>query len=227
MQENLLSPTNINLFGRVFPLQVDQANLPAALGANHFLRNQLAENGGNVANQAQFARIYAISYEGTFYNLPKPAIYLVHGPGRAVRGAGKRRHTGAAAALAAAAEGGAGAAAGAAAQAAAGAAAEAVVEADNQPTVDDTGVIAEDFDLESDVLVWEYDKGDFTLRIDIASGTFDEILLEATLSVTARDALVSRSDLTSRSDLASRSDLTSRSDVTSRSDLTARHRLKG
>jgi hypothetical protein len=199
MQENLLSPTNINLFGRVFPLQVDRANLPAALGANHFLRNQLAENGENVANQAQFARIYAISYEGTFYNLPKPAIYLVHGPGRAVRGAGKRRHPGAAA----------------------------VVEADNQPTVDDTGVIAEDFDLESDVRLWEYDKGDFTLRIDIASGTFDDILLEATLSVTARDALVSRSDLTSRSDLASRSDLTSRSDVTSRSDLTARHRLKG
>ncbi len=103
----------------------------------------------------------------------------------------------------------------------------AVAEDAHLPTVDDTGVIAEDFDLESDVRVWEYDKGDFTLRIDIASGTFDEILLEATLSVTARDALVSRSDLTSRSDLASRSDLTSRSDVTSRSDLTARHRLKG
>ena len=37
MKESLLSPTNIHLFGRVFPLQVDQDNLPAALGANHFL----------------------------------------------------------------------------------------------------------------------------------------------------------------------------------------------
>jgi len=232
------------LFGRVFPLQVDQANLPTALGANRFLLEQLRVGAAQDDNrpQANLARIYAISYEGTFYNLPKPAIYLVHGPGRLVAGAGKRRHTGrgetaaaAAVAAGAAAEAAAEAAAGTAAGAAAGAAAEAAVEAvamavaedAHLPTVDDTGVIAEDFDLESDVHVWEYDKGDFTLRIDIASGTFDDILLEATLSVTARDALVSRSDLTSRSDLASRSDLTSRSDVTSRSDLTARHRLKG
>jgi hypothetical protein len=259
MQENLLSPTNIHLFGRLFPLTVDQANLPAALGANQFLRNQLNQNAAN--NDAQFARIYAISYEGTFYNLPKPAVYLVHGPGRTVGSAGKTRQTvaaaGAAAAavtavLAAAAPGAhpnAGAAsaaaaaatsAGVAGAAAAADAAGAGVPAANQaavqaaaeaaaipPTITDSGVVAEEFDLESDVRVWEYDKGDFTLRIDIASGTFDEILLEAALSVTARDALVSRSDLTSRSDLASRSDLTSRSDVTSRSDLTARHRLKG
>ena len=194
MQENLLSPTNIHLFGREF-LGLNIENVPQTLGANRFLREQLDPTSAEaVARGApQFARIYAISYEGTFYNLPKPTIYLVHGEGRAVGGAGKVRHPG----------------------------------PGTDPTVDDTGVIAEDFDLESDVHVWEYDKGDFTLRIDIASGTFDDILLEATLSVTARDALVSRSDLTSRSDLASRSDLTSRSDVTSRSDLTARHRLKG
>ncbi len=201
MQENLLSPTNIHLFGRVFPLTVDNPSLPAALGANQFLRNQLnlpstGTPPGTGPNTAIFARIYAISYEGTFYNLPKPAIYLVHGPGRSVSGSGKVRHV-------------------------------AAVPLASQSAIDDSGVVAEDFDFESDVLVWEYDKGDFTLRIDIASGTFDDILLEATLSVTARDALVSRSDLTSRSDLASRSDLTSRSDVTSRSDLTARHRLKG
>ena len=181
MQENLLSPTNIHLFGREFPLNI--ADLPDTLGANRFLSAQLAGPGGpGDPDEPKFARIYAISYEGTFYNLPKPAIYLVHGEGRPVQGVGKVRNPAPGA----------------------------------QPTVDDTGVIAEEFDLESDVHVWEYDKGDFTLRIDIASGTFDDILLEATLSVTARDALVSRSDLTSRSDLASRSDLTSRSDVTSR-----------
>ncbi len=194
MRENLLSPTNIHLFGRVFPITIDAASLPAvaALGANHFLRDQLII-AGPAANRARFARIYAISYEGSFFNLPKPAIYLVHGPGRALDGAGKVRNPG----------------------------------VGNRPVLTDSGVVAEDIDFESDVRVWEYDKSDFTLRIDIASGTFDDILLEATLSVTARDALVSRSDLTSRSDLASRSDLTSRSDVTSRSDLTARHRLKG
>jgi hypothetical protein len=231
MQENLLAPTNIILFGRVFP-GLNIANVPATLGANRFLREQLMAGGG-AANAPGFARIYAISYEGTFYNLPKPAIYLVHGPGSPVRGRGKTRHPGPAGTIEAGAQGahaaaGVGAPAKAAAGGvAAGVAAQAAAEAANQPTVDDTGVIAEDFDLESDVLFWEYDKGDFTLRIDITSGTFDDVLLEAALSVTARDALVSRSDLTSRSDLASRSDLTSRSDITSRSDLTARHRLKG
>ncbi len=180
MQENLLSPTNITLFGRVFPLAVDRASLPQALGANHFLRDQLDQE------NARFARIYAFSYEGTFYNLPKPAIYLVHGDGDPVRGAGLPNRG----------------------------------QGNNQPVITDSGLVALDFDFEADVRMWEYDKGDFTLRLDAVSGTFDEILLEAALSMTAREALVSRSDLTARSDLASRSD------VTSRSDLTARHKLK-
>jgi hypothetical protein len=200
MQENLLSPTNIHLFGRVFPLNID--NIPDTIGANRFLRAQLtAAVGDEDEDRPTFARIYAISYEGTFYNLPRPAVYLVYGPGRPVGGGGKARQT-ENRVLPPNAAGGPG----------------------GQPlaaTITDSGVVAEDFDFESDVRVWEYDKGDFTLRIDIASGTFDEVLLEATLSVTARDALVSRSDLTSRSDLASRSD------VTSRSDLTARHKLRG
>ena len=213
MQENLLSSTNIMLFGRVFPLAV-APGLPAGSGANNFLLNQLADPA------ATFARIYAISYEGSLYNLPKPAIYLVHGAGTAVGGAGKVRQSAANPLPAAPAV---------VPPAAVGvpAAPAAAPPLPTAPSINDSGVVGEDFDFESDVLYWEYDKGDFTLRIDIASGTFDDILLEATLSVTARDALVSRSDLTSRSDLASRSDLTSRSDVTSRSDLTARHRLKG
>ena len=88
MKESLLSPTNIILFGRVFPLSVDNANFPAALGANHFLRDQLTPVSGDPA--PTFARIYAFSYEGTFYNLPKPAIFLVHGPGQELHGAGLR-----------------------------------------------------------------------------------------------------------------------------------------
>lgn len=180
MDENLLSPTNIILFGRVFPLEVDHDALPQALGANHFLRDQLA------AGNSGFARIYAFSYEGTFYNLPKPAIYLVHGEGSVVRGAGLPNRG----------------------------------QGNNQPVITDSGLVALDVAFESDVRMWEYDKGDFTLRLDVVSGTLDELLLEAALSMNAREALISRSDLTARSDL------TSRSDVTSRSDLTARHRLK-
>ncbi len=188
MKESLLSPTNIILFGRVFPLSVDKASLPPALGGNCFLREQLNCDG------AKFARIYAFSYEGTFYNLPKPAIFLVHGDGEEIKGAG----------LAARGRNAGG-------------------------ITTESGLVAKDFDFERSaglgvgeaVSFWEYDKGDFSLRCDIVSGTFDEILLEAALSITARDALTSRSDLTARSDL------TSRSDITSRSDLTARHRLKG
>jgi hypothetical protein len=32
------------------------------------------------------------------------------------------------------------------------------------------------------MMVWAYDKGDFTIRMDVESGTFDQILLETELS---------------------------------------------
>jgi hypothetical protein len=153
------------------------------LGANRFLRQQLEQEG------ARLARIYAFSYEGTFYNLPKPAVYLVHGKGRSMR--------------------------------------EFAAIAGGKASVSASGVVARDFGFELDVRFWEYDKSDYTLRCDICSGTFDEMLLDAALSMTARDALISRSDLAARSDLASRSDLAARSDLASRSDLAMRHRIKG
>jgi hypothetical protein len=149
MHENLLSPTNITLFGRVFPLAV--AGIPATLGANQFLRDQLQADG------AQFARIYAISYEGTFHHLSRPAVFLVHGPGTEIHGAGLEPRG--------AHEGG---------------------------LTDDSGLIAKGFRFErsaegapnaigpgQSVRYWEYDKGDFTLRLDIASGTFEDVLLDA------------------------------------------------
>ena len=205
MRESLLSPSNIILFGREFPLyfrepeddkndregdngdknpQDDkQKKALKGLGANRFLREQLSLPG------ARLARIYAFSYEGTFYNLPKPSIFLVHGPGKPME--------------------------------------EYAAVAANKASVSASGVVARDFGFELDVKFWEYDKGDYTLRCDIVSGTFDEILLDATLSMTARDALISRSDLAARSDLSSRSDLAARSDMASRSDLAMRHRIKG
>ena len=47
------------------------------LGGNQFLRAQL-----NAPN-AGFARIYGFSFEGHYYDLAKPVIMLVHGPGGA------------------------------------------------------------------------------------------------------------------------------------------------
>jgi hypothetical protein len=83
--ESLLSPDLIKLYGR--PIAELQLNIPGGaggaanvqnLGANQFLRAQL-----NAAN-AQLARIYGFSFEGHYYDLAKPVIMLVHGPGEPV-----------------------------------------------------------------------------------------------------------------------------------------------
>jgi hypothetical protein len=189
MAEHLLSPSQVRLFGREFgDLQLNPGGLavPAApLGANSHLRKQLLAAG------ARLARIYAISYEGTFYNLPKPAIFLVHGAGAPIQGAGT-----------------------------------AAPGPISQPVTDDSGMAARDFTFESDVVYWEYDKEDISLRLDVVAGRLEEILIDAALSPTSRYAITSRIDMTSRIDLASRSDAT-RTDLASRIDLVARHRLSG
>ncbi|HXV10311.1 MAG TPA: hypothetical protein VD839_05860 [Burkholderiales bacterium] len=176
MNESLLSPSNIILFGRLFPLEMDRAALPKGLGANQFLRQQLADE------NAKLARIYAFSYEGKVHTLPKPAVFLVHGDGNQdIKG---------------------------------------FAEDLKSAGVTKSGVAVRDFAFEPELRYWEYDKGDFTLRLDLVSGTFDEVLLDAVLTPSSRDALISRSDLSARSDLAARSDLSARS------DLAMRHRFK-
>jgi hypothetical protein len=52
-----------------------QAAAPGPLGENRFLEKQLEADG------ARLARIYAFSFEGHYYDLPKPVIFLVHGAG--------------------------------------------------------------------------------------------------------------------------------------------------
>jgi hypothetical protein len=47
--------------------------------------------------------------------------------------------------------------------------------------VDQSGVAAKNWEFSSDVRAWEYDKGDFSMRLDIETGPFDQILLEAML----------------------------------------------
>jgi hypothetical protein len=188
MPENLLSPSAIRLFGRVFDdlvLNPGGLALPAPVGANNFLGQQLRDP------NARLARIYAISYEGTFYNLPRPTIFLVHGTGTIVTGAGTS-----------------------------------APGATTQPLVDESGMVARDFTFESDVVYWEYDKEDVSLRLDVVPGRLEEILLDAALSATSKYAITARIDMAARIDLASRTDAT-RTDLASRIDLVARHRLTG
>jgi hypothetical protein len=79
MQERLVASSNVMLFGRVVQdLQVVGA-APVGLGDNRLLERQL-DPGENPV----LARIYGFSYEGRYYDLPKPTIFLVHGQGTPV-----------------------------------------------------------------------------------------------------------------------------------------------
>ena len=139
MPENLLSPSAVKLFGReVTDLQLKTTTYKA-LGANHFLKDQLA------ADKARLARIYGFSFEGQYYELPKPALFLVHGEGEILaRGSNTRSE------------------------------------------IDTSGVMARDWEFSeptstNDIRMWEYDKGDFSIRLDIDSGQLWQILLEPML----------------------------------------------
>jgi hypothetical protein len=54
---------------------------PQKGGQNRFLERQLTADKGDPARVPALARIYGFSYEGHYYDLARPAIFLVHGPG--------------------------------------------------------------------------------------------------------------------------------------------------
>jgi hypothetical protein len=172
MPETLLTQSAVKMYGRLLRgvrLEPLAATDVSDLGFNKFLRKQLmAHNGAQSEdNEPALARIYAFSFEGAFYNLPRPAIFLVHGDGQPIRGSGTY-------------DAGGGVNAGA-------------------TVMDDSGIPAREFVFETDVVYWEYDKDDLSLRLDSVSGTLDDILVEAALSPTSRSAMVSRSAAAARS----------------------------
>ncbi|MGH6944444.1 MAG: hypothetical protein ACREH6_09520 [Geminicoccaceae bacterium] len=155
MPETLLSPSNILLYGRVltdlqFTFQHPNAQPPGSKApppqrqsANQLLQDQLQ------AANVVFARIYAFSYEGRYYDLPKPAIFVVHGAGddpEEPRPAAPDDRL-----------------------------MRAPADADR------TGVAATADSFSEDIRVWTYDKGDFSIRMDVETGPFEQILLEAVL----------------------------------------------
>ena len=161
MPETLLSPSNVLLFGReVVDLTINNPppNFPAPppnvpnpqhspfnvprVGGNRSVETQLMLAG------ARFARIYGFSYEGTYYDLPRPVLFLVHGQGEP------------------------------ATQARAGAAG--IVQparAPSEPSL--TGLAAADFEFADDLRVWSYDKADYTIRMDVETGMFEQVLLDS------------------------------------------------
>jgi hypothetical protein len=79
MPETLLAASEIKLYGRVVGGLAVDVKGHTSLGNNLFVKKQLE------ASNARFARIYAFSFEGQYYVLPKPAIFLVHGDGAAAK----------------------------------------------------------------------------------------------------------------------------------------------
>jgi hypothetical protein len=96
------------------------------------------------------ARIYAFSFEGGTYSMPKPAIFVVHGIGKCI---------------------------------------DASLFRGGKSSVDQGGVAAKDWEFagDADLRYWEYDKGDFSLRLDTEAGPFEQILLQASLRAGAAD----------------------------------------
>lgn len=118
-----------------------------------------------------FARIYAFSFEGAIYTLPRPSMFLVHGAGApvditAVTGSGFQ------------------------ATPAAPTTATAVTQTPmGRTTTDVSGVVAREWEFSAmdpnspnrDLRYWEYEKGDFSIRLDSEAGQFEQILLAAAL----------------------------------------------
>jgi hypothetical protein len=176
MPETLLSPSNILLYGRVLvDLQftgippnkdpVEDAEPPAAqggkafpvpkppprLGDNNFFQKQLDADRGLDAKQVKLARIYGFSFEGHYYDMARPAIFVVHGPGsdpeawRPAATLPEARFD------------------------------RAPSDADR------SGIARTATSFAEDIRVWSYDKGDFSIRLDPESGPFEQILLQAEL----------------------------------------------
>ncbi len=175
--ETLLAPSMIRLFGRPYiGLTIDYKELkPLASLADGKTRSPFANlltDKLQVETAPKLARIYGFSYEGHYYKLARPTVFLVHGPGEDVLPA-----------------------------------------QDAGLDLSTLGVEFKDETFVKGVRMWGYDKSDMTLRVDIASGALDELLLESELpgatSVTGND-LAGRAEVTGRAELISRAEAISR-----------------
>lgn len=167
MTETLLSASNILLFGRELQdLQIrggpgDEGSHdpfvrpPGRAGGNRLLDQQLMAEG------ARLARIYGFSFEGTYYDLPRPVLFLVHGEGAPAETLADPR--------------GAGIAAGPPSDAA-----HQVARSPDNPSR--TGLAAPDFSFADGLMVWSYDKADYTIRMDLETGMFEQVLLDMIFS---------------------------------------------
>jgi hypothetical protein len=153
MAETLLSPSNILLYGRVVDDLIIQASAHGGATHSPFI---IARAGGNRELEDRLthdiptiARIYSFSYEGAYYDLPRPALFLVHGPGVLVTSVAPKNGQG-----------------------------EGAPGRSRAPGVPDlSGLAAADFQFADGIMVWSYDKADHTIRMDVETGEFEDVLL--------------------------------------------------
>ncbi len=140
---SLLETSEILLFGIVVEdiKTVVEGDGPKVLDKRKGRNRQLAEQ---FNDDSHFARIYAFSYEGAFYELPWPTLFLVHGDGTSVTDGNQPPNHRA--------------------------------RAPTKPSM--TGVSAADFQFSDDVMYWSYDKADYTVRMDVETGMFEQVLLD-------------------------------------------------
>lgn len=147
MTESLLSFSEVLLFGRLVDDLKYTPKDKKNRGRNKFLEEQVKDTNKD-EEKPSLARIYGFSYEGTYFELPEPAIFLVHGPGKHVNEKANEKN----------------------------APGKLASRAPNEPSM--TGVAAADFQFSDDILYWNYDKSDYTIRMDVMSGQFEQVLLD-------------------------------------------------
>ncbi|MCY6382849.1 pentapeptide repeat-containing protein [Hoeflea prorocentri] len=144
MPETLLSASNIVLFGR----EVEDINIVAPRGnkahspskatakgsssgiQQQLMREEMADAiAGSGKKLARFARIYGFSYEGAYFEVGVPVLFLVHGEGK------------------------------------------------HPSEIKVPGPDNDDKNFYDDLRAWSYDRGDDTMRLDIDSGSFADLLL--------------------------------------------------
>jgi hypothetical protein len=82
--ETLLDPSLVRLFGRPFGgLTLSHAE-PAAKSGKSALKPSPLGECLKAENDPRLARIYGFSYEGSYYKLSKPYVFVVHGDGTKV-----------------------------------------------------------------------------------------------------------------------------------------------
>ncbi|WP_372571909.1 hypothetical protein [Ruegeria jejuensis] len=147
--ESLLNFSEVLLFGRVITELEYKNGRGDGCGRNRFLEEQVApgpEDDG--VRYPRFARIYGFSYDGAYYELPSPSLFLVQCKGRSVNEFGGKPD----------------------------APGNLASRAPNEPGL--TGIAAADFQFADDICVWDVQQSDYTIRMEVVNGRYEQVLLD-------------------------------------------------